>query len=290
MNFLIGHSQIILSSESDCFSNEKNSSPSDEEKRVFMNSIGLQDIYVINLDTRSDRLSSIKAQLDYLNLPFIRYPAVDGKKMQASVKESLNHTFNLHPETKLRFDWIDRSIIKISHKHGVTYGTIGCWQSHLQVYFEIRDKFQNSQKNGPVLILEDDIIMEKQLPKLVKEYLKSLPENWDMLFIGFEGGNCIEIIDQHICRANNMVLASSYIINGVNTANKLIYLSNTMFIQLADIYWMKYFSNEIHAYILRGGPLTAQDRNSFGSDIPSSSWIGMPTMKDPLNNLNSLSN
>ena len=49
--------------------------------------------------------------------------------------------------------------------------------SHLQVYFKIRDKARETGIDGPVLILEDDIIMEKVLPYELKRYLKLLPND-----------------------------------------------------------------------------------------------------------------
>jgi hypothetical protein len=56
--------------------------------------------------------------------------------------------------------------------------------SHLQVYFRIRDKARETGVDGPVLILEDDIIMERTISYELKRYLKMLPNDWDVFFLG----------------------------------------------------------------------------------------------------------
>ena len=59
-------------------SNDFTTSLIEAKKLRLLKYIGLTDIYLINLDRRPDRLKIMKAQLDLLNLPYIRYPAVDG--------------------------------------------------------------------------------------------------------------------------------------------------------------------------------------------------------------------
>jgi hypothetical protein len=58
--------------------------------------------------------------------------------------------------------------------------------SHLQVYFRIRDKSRETGVDGPVLILEDDIIMEKFISYEIKRHLKVLPSHWDIFSLGLE--------------------------------------------------------------------------------------------------------
>ena len=81
--------------------NESSASPIEPKKYRLLKYIGLTDIYLINLDRRPDRLKHMKNQLDLLNLPFVRYPAVDGRKIKQANENQANHDFDLHPETKL---------------------------------------------------------------------------------------------------------------------------------------------------------------------------------------------
>ena len=81
--------------------NQSTESLIEAKKLRLLKYIGLTDIYLINLDRRPDRLKHMKNQLDLLNLPFIRYPAVDGRKIKQANENQANHDFDLHPETKL---------------------------------------------------------------------------------------------------------------------------------------------------------------------------------------------
>ena len=148
----------------------------EEEKIDFMYSIGLSDIYVINLERRTDRMQIMKQQLDILNLPFTRFSAIDGVLIKASIIDHAETDIKFHPETMIRFDWIEKQLLSIK-KNVMSYGSIGCWQSHLQIYFKIRDKAEKTGIDGPVLILEDDALVDKKLPNSIKEYLKLLPHD-----------------------------------------------------------------------------------------------------------------
>ena len=81
--------------------NQSTESLIEAKKLRLLKYIGLTDIYLINLDRRPDRLKHMKNQLDLLNLPFVRYPAVDGRKIKQANENQANHDFDLHPETKL---------------------------------------------------------------------------------------------------------------------------------------------------------------------------------------------
>ena len=122
----------------------------------------------------------MKAQLDILYLPIIRYPAIDGCKIKESNENKVNHEVGLNPETKIN---LNNEVEKFVNKNNVvSWGEIGCWRSHLQVYFKILDKAKDTGIDGPGLILEDDIKMEKLILYELKNYLKLLPKDWDIFF------------------------------------------------------------------------------------------------------------
>ena len=211
--------------------NQSTESLIEAKKLRLLKYIGLTDIYLINLDRRPERLKYMKAQLDLLNLPFVRYPAVDGWKIKEANENQANHDFGLHPETKMNINKDSKTFL--IKKFVRTYGEIGCWMSHLQVYFRIRDKARETGVDGPVLILEDDIIMERTISYEVKRYLKMLPNDWDVFFLG-SWGSCIENVNENLCRGYDMWLTTSYVINGSKTAEKLISLSNNDYPSTAD--------------------------------------------------------
>ena len=245
-------------------SNESTTSLIEAKKLRLLKYIGLTDIYLINLDRRPERLKYMKAQLDLLNLPFVRYPAVDGWKIKEANENQANHDFGLHPETKMNINKDSKTFL--IKKFVRTYGEIGCWMSHLQVYFRIRDKARETGVDGPVLILEDDIIMERTISYEVKRYLKMLPNDWDVFFLG-SWGSCIENVNENLCRGYDMWLTTSYVINGSKTAEKLISLSNNDYPSTADGFWRPHFRSSIHAYIFLKDYLANQDRTNLGTDI-----------------------
>ena len=245
-------------------SNESTTSLIEAKKLRLLKYIGLTDIYLINLDRRPERLKYMKAQLDLLNLPFVRYPAVDGWKIKEANENQANHDFGLHPETKMNINKDSKTFL--IKKFVRTYGEIGCWMSHLQVYFRIRDKARETGVDGPVLILEDDIIMERTISYEVKRYLKMLPNDWDVFFLG-SWGSCIENVNENLCRGYDMWLTTSYVINGSKTAEKLISLSNNAYPSTADGFWRPHFTSSIYAYVLKNELLTYQDRDRLGTDI-----------------------
>ena len=254
--------------------NQSTESLIEAKKLRLLKYIGLTDIYLINLDRRPDRLKIMKAQLDLLNLPYIRYPAVDGWKIKEANENQANHDFDLHPETKLNISEKVNTFFKdealkdkfVEVDIVSTWGEVGCWMSHLQVYFRIRDKARETGVDGPVLILEDDIIMEKFISYEIKRHLKVLPSHWDIFFLG-SWGDCIENVNENLCRGYDMWLTSSYVINGSKTAEKLISLSNNGYPSTADGFWRPHFRSSIHAYIFLKDYLANQDRINFGTDI-----------------------
>lgn len=119
------------------------------------------EIYVINLDKSTDRLTNVSNELKKLDFNFKRFSAIDGKKI--SNKE---------------LDIFVSSLCK-------TYCTpsmIGCAMSHLKLWQLIYDL-----EYEKVLIFEDDI--KAQYDKettydTIKNMMNKLPNDWDILFLG----------------------------------------------------------------------------------------------------------
>ena len=58
----------------------------------------------------------MKAQLDILYLPIIRYPAIDGCKIKESNENKVNHEVGLNPETKIN---LNNEVEKFVNKNNV---------------------------------------------------------------------------------------------------------------------------------------------------------------------------
>ena len=118
---------------------------------------GLQT-WVINLDRAPDRLARIAGQLQALQLPYTRLPAVDAQALTPEQRAALD-------EPAYR------------RKHGMTpvMGELGCYLSHVQVM----RLFLASEANF-ALVLEDDVLLHDSLPAVLRG-LQAHPQRWDMV-------------------------------------------------------------------------------------------------------------
>ncbi len=104
-------------------------------------------IYCINLDRRFDKFEQFQSEVNKVNeFEFERYSAVDGNLIEN--------------KTKLK------------------NGEVGCLLSHLDILYKI---VENNYKN--VLIFEDDAVFLNNF-NMFEEYMKQVPQNWDMLYFG----------------------------------------------------------------------------------------------------------
>lgn len=238
----------------------------------------LKDIYVINLDRRSDRMESIDVQLKALKLDYHRFSAVDGIKLRDQCeKGEIFSVANWHKDVKFNTDDLEKRMME---ENDGQWGRFGCWQSHLQVMLRIVDEAKRSNDDGPVLILEDDVIIDADMPFLVKQAADTLPSNWEYFAIGHLFATCVEQVSSFVCRTDHSMGGQGYILRNAAAAQKLIEWSNTNEFQIADMYWLSHMEEgELQAYIITPRSIIEQDRERFGSDIPFSASIPMPNVR-----------
>jgi glycosyl transferase family 25 len=118
----------------------------------------LLDIFVINLKRSTDR----REQFDKNNSKYIHkynfHEAVDGNQLEIN---------------KLPSNIYDKKAT------GYTKGAIGCALSHYQLW----DKCSNEDK--PFLILEDDVIANKNFTEHLRSVMNMLPKNFDILLLSY---------------------------------------------------------------------------------------------------------
>lgn len=123
-------------------------------------------IYVITLQRANNRHLHIQDQLAGLNYQLFfghdkQQFTIEDIKQQGIYNEALakkHHRFN-----------------KTMHA-----GQIGCAWSHAEVY---KDMVQNNYQK--VLILEDDIVLDKNQLPFISKILAQLPADWELLYFGF---------------------------------------------------------------------------------------------------------
>ena len=103
--------------------------------------------FLINLERRKDRLELAEAELQKWNLCGVeRVEAVDGK------------TLPQHPS--------------------INFGALGLYHTHLNII-----RYAKEQGFKSVLILEDDCFFREGIKEL-DEYMKALPNDWEILYFG----------------------------------------------------------------------------------------------------------
>jgi glycosyl transferase family 25 len=118
---------------------------------------GLQT-WVINLDRAPERLARIRDQLQALNLPWTRLPAVDARALTTEQSACLD-------EPAYR------------RKHGMkpVLGELGCYLSHVQAM-----RLFLASSASFALVLEDDVLLHSSLPAVLQGLLAN-PQRWDMV-------------------------------------------------------------------------------------------------------------
>ena len=114
--------------------------------------------FVINLNSSRDRLNCVSKQLNKLNVPFERIPAIYGEDLSSDYLNDITYPID-HVESKTRFT------------RALTKGEIGCFLSH-----RICWQLLVSSNEKRALILEDDI----EISPKASSYLRDanwLPEN-----------------------------------------------------------------------------------------------------------------
>ena len=105
-------------------------------------------IYCINLDKRTDKYEDCKKEFEKLNIDVTRISAVDGRAITV-------------PNTR----W--------------SPGNYGLVLTNLQIY---KDAIENNYDS--ILVLEDDVMFIDNFYNYFFEKVKSLPNDWDLLYLG----------------------------------------------------------------------------------------------------------
>jgi glycosyl transferase family 25 len=123
-------------------------------------------IYVVTLERATDRHQHIRRELEGLRYSFL----------YGADKNSINAA---ELAAKKVYDPVLAKKQHIMHKD-LTGGEIGCSISHTMLY---RDVLTNNYQK--VLVLEDDVVIDRNTIGLFPEMIKELPADWQLWYLGF---------------------------------------------------------------------------------------------------------
>ncbi len=114
--------------------------------------------WVINLDRAPDRLARVSAQLQQLQLPYTRLPAVDARALTPEQRAAL-----------------DEPAYRRKHGMSPVPGELGCYLSHVAV---MRAFLAGDAQYA--LVLEDDVLLKDSLPAVLQGLMRH-PDRWDVV-------------------------------------------------------------------------------------------------------------
>jgi GR25 family glycosyltransferase involved in LPS biosynthesis len=191
-------------------------------------------VYCINLTKRLDRLTSATQEFQKNNIIFERYPAIDGNQLQ--------------PNNYMKL------------------GEFGCLLSHVSV---LRNAKENEYEK--ILITEDDIEFSENFTDRFFEYIKDLPDDWDMFYLGANHALCNKYetnppihISNNIYKVNHAYAAHAYAVN--MKCYNLVYKNLIEFKHPVDVVYSK-IQSKLNVYLFR--PHLAWQKPGY-SDIMNS--------------------
>jgi len=197
------------------------------------------NIYCVNLNKRHDKWELCLAEFDKHNITNVeRLSAVDGK-----LTEIVASNKDLWP------------------------GEVGCILSHLKI---LKDIVKNGYER--TLVLEDDIEFKEDANTLFSEYIKQVPEDWDLLYLCGNHHNMNTPLTENVHSVKQTYTTSSYSIT-LEMAKTLIPRLEKMDIQVDVMYSQLQPSH--NCYVFR--PHIAWQRAGY-SDIQDG-WHDYPFLK-----------
>ncbi len=122
--------------------------------------ITIDHAYIINLDRSKDRYAKVTSQLNDEGISYTRFAAIDGYNMNLAT----------------RMEGTTEQCMKTCSN-----GIVGCGMSHLKLWEHIMD---SSSPENHYLIMEDDVILNKDFKKRLNVYLSEVPLDFDIVYIG----------------------------------------------------------------------------------------------------------
>lgn len=183
---------------------------SKHNREHFYNNI-IDKCYCINLPDNIDRWNNIKKYFHEFDIDVVKYNAIDTrtyskmmKYKQFISKDAIHQLYNLYKNGK-----------RDDH-HELTPGAVGCYLSHLSVWY---DAIKNNENY--VLVLEDDTKLYSGFYEKIHETIENVPSDWDIILFGVYGVGHLINYKYNIFKVNNFVLFHCYLIN-VKSIKKII--------------------------------------------------------------------
>jgi GR25 family glycosyltransferase involved in LPS biosynthesis len=126
----------------------------------------------MNLEKNKNRNENMIKMLDYLQLKYSRFNAVNGLEL----KSNRNYLKQFDESKYLKFNFSSQNF-----NSKISYGTVGYWLSDLLLF----KKISLLKTNYATVIFEDDIDIEENFTESVNNALANAPSDWDLILCGY---------------------------------------------------------------------------------------------------------
>ena len=132
--------------------------------------LGFDQIYLVNLKRRPDRLKRMRACFEELGIDYKLIEAVDGKSLTKGYLEALD----IKQCANYKDPYSNRDM---------TYGEIGCFMSHYKIWEDVVQKGHDR-----IIVFEDDVRFETffkvTLSNLMIDLQNTGLNEWDLIYLG----------------------------------------------------------------------------------------------------------
>lgn len=213
--------------------------------------INNMDRYIINLDKRTDRLYITMQHLHrygYKNI--VRFRAIDSSTFDNDKIDTLTC-----PKSR-------KSIYNNyrTHDEQLSVGAIGCYLSHLALWEKMI-----AENKSHIMIFEDDTMPSIHIKNL-NDYIKKVPNDWDIILLGGVYRNGWHIID-NVYKIQYFYCLHAYIIRNTKNIQYIVKRALPMAKQL-DWYLSDLSRDkQINIYGIRHTPQWKQNSNIASTNI-----------------------
>jgi len=151
----------------------------------------IDDIWVLNLDRDKERFQKILDQQPLLPQKINRWKATYGKDEDPRIAEK---------------DGVND--VELNKRNPNVPGEIGCWLSHKRLLRHLNTL--NVSPNFGHLILEDDVLIDKNFPRKWDIVKQSIPGDWDFIYLGVQGDLVGDRINKNVVRWSNIGKLGNY--------------------------------------------------------------------------------
>lgn len=232
--------------------------------------LGVNKTYVINMDSRRDRMRFMSERLYNLSIPYERFAAVNFYHGHYPIADFMVANV-LHPDTKMNLTIVREELAQRPNQY-FNWGSTGCWQSHLQLYFHI-DSVSAHFLPGPFLILEDDADINLHGHQYITaKYLQDvLPSDWEIFLLSHShmichnpwGKEYSKVLPADLCHVSRAFTSAAYVIRNHTVIGKMIDYVNTVNSTVIDWSWnTPFLTKELTGYAIRKSPIRQRKTTS----------------------------